>query len=118
MNRQQHIKLGLIGFIFYIVATYCLKPFEINDASIIILIVGGTTSVLGSVLPDLVEPGGDFRHRGFAHSKRVLSWCLAIFLILFIASLLAPVLLVLSAGLLGYILHLLADATTKTSIPE
>lgn len=110
MNRKGHVKLGLIGFAIYVAALYYLKPFEINDTNMSIIVVGGMASALGSALPDLIEPSGDFRHRGFAHSRRVLNKLATIFLIF--------ALLVLSAGLIGYILHLFADSTTKTGIPE
>ncbi|MEM3649049.1 MAG: hypothetical protein QW506_07810 [Thermoproteota archaeon] len=75
-------------------------------------------SALGSALPDLIEPSGDFRHRGFAHSRRVLNKLATIFLIFSLFTFFIFALLVLSAGLIGYILHLFADSTTKTGIPE
>jgi len=113
LNREKHIVFGLIGFVAYVILLQNIRPFEID-----ILVFGGVASILGSIIPDLIEPAGDFRHRGFAHSKRVLSRFTIILLITSLISLFIPVLLVISAGLIGYILHLLADSTTRTNIPE
>lgn len=113
MKRDKHIVLGLIGFIAYVILLQSLRSFETS-----ILVIGGIASVLGSVVPDLIEPAEDFRHRGFAHSRRVLSMFAMIFLATSLISIFLPILLIISAGLIGYILHLLADSTTKTGIPE
>jgi len=78
------------------------------------LVIGGITSVISSIIPDLIEPAGDFRHRDFAHSKRVLRMFYMIFLTTSILSLFIPVLLIISVRLIWYILHLLADSITKT----
>lgn len=113
MNRDTHVALGLIGFIVYVILLQSLRSFETS-----ILVIGGIASVIGSVVPDLIEPAGDFRHRGFAHSRRVLGMLSMILLASSLISLFIPVLLIISAGFIGYIIHLLADSTTKTGIPE
>ncbi|MDW8034517.1 MAG: metal-dependent hydrolase [Nitrososphaerota archaeon] len=113
MNRKGHVVLGIIGFVIYTVLLQNVRFFEVS-----ILIIGGLASTIGSMIPDLIEPAGDFRHRGFAHSRRVLKMLFMIFLATSLICLLIPVMLILPAGLLGYILHLLADSTTKTGIPE
>ena len=50
--------LGLVGFAIYIAVLLRIRLIDID-----ILIISGMASVLGSILPDFIEPSTDFRHR-------------------------------------------------------
>lgn len=73
--------------------------------------------VIGSVLPDVLEPAADYKHRGFFHSKRVLKKMPVSVLIGFIIGW-STGYYHLFFGLLGYSTHLLCDATTPMGLPR
>ena len=83
-----------------------------------VILMGAIASAVGSVLPDLIEPSGDWRHRGFAHSKRILWLTLLALLSVSPVAIFFPHLLMLAGVLIGYGAHLLADATTPAGIND
>ena len=112
MNRTQHIVAGLVVFAIY---TYLV--YQIRSIGVEVLFLGGVAAILGSMLPDIIEPASDWTHRGFAHSKRILRRLSLIVLLTSIAVLVFPHLLILVGALLAYVVHLLCDWTTKVGLP-
>jgi membrane-bound metal-dependent hydrolase YbcI (DUF457 family) len=80
--------------------------------------------VLGSILPDFLEPSTNWMHRGKYHSKRALKFNGKIFAITALIGLLSyffyifSVSYILSNFFLGYTSHLLADSTTTMGLPD
>lgn len=113
LNRNGHIAIGLIVFAIYVWILLQVRPIDTD-----ILAISGTTSVLGSVLPDFIEPSTDFRHRGFAHSKEILKKSASILPLISLAVVVLPLFLTIFSALLGYTLHLVADSTSTVGIPD
>jgi len=89
-------KLNLIDFIYYLFPMY-----------------------ITSILPDILEPATDYRHRKFFHSKRVLKFLYKYVLgITFLLALIFNFFFYIFFGTLGYILHLLLDSTTPMGLPR
>ncbi len=74
---------------------------------------------LTTMLPDILEPATNYKHRGFFHSKTTLKflsvYCLAP---LFILGFAFNFLFYLFFGIIGYISHLLGDWTTPMGLPN
>jgi inner membrane protein len=111
MNTTQHIVgAGLAAIPLYLIAN---------------LISGGINiylfyipAIVGGVLPDIIEPAKDWKHRKFYHSKRMLKKVSLGFVILFAAGFLWNPLFYLAMFLYGYVIHLLQDWTTKVGLPK
>jgi hypothetical protein len=75
---------------------------------------------IGSLAPDYIEPPHNFRHRSFFHSWKLLKIIsiLTVVIIVFWLVFKFSVLLYIGSFLLGYIVHLLLDSTTKMSLPS
>ena len=71
-----------------------------------------TTFCLGSMLPDIIEPGYSIKHRRFFHSKVLLF--ILIMCEIYLVGYEEYLIFVL---ILGYIFHLLLDSTTRRSLP-
>lgn len=113
MNRDQHLIFGTLSFVPYIVLF-----FWINGTDIQIISLSYLGLLTGSIIPDLIEPATDWKHRGFYHSKRILKQLTKIFLLFSLISVLFQILLIISSFLLGYVIHLLADSTTKVGLMD
>lgn len=119
MKKGEHLFIGLIAFLVY---TYFLSlVVKIPpDTSIF----GFFSTLFGSVIPYFLEPAKDWMHRGIGHSKRALKFVTTIFVITTICGLISffvsssSVFYLISCFLLGYAVHLLADATTKIGLPD
>ncbi len=80
--------------------------------------------LVGSVLPDVIEPAisnGNrkaWQHRQVFHSKRTLKGILILIIPVLILGMFFNIFLYLFFGLIGYILHLLMDSTTKMGLPD
>ncbi len=64
MNKEEHYTIAIIlVIIFYFILNYLhlLKYFGYSVALL-----------LGSVLPDIIEPAKTYTHRNYFHSKRIL----------------------------------------------
>jgi len=113
MNKNQHIVIGTIIFVLYLIFFFLMHPIDSQ-----VIVFSYVALLAGSIIPDVVEPASDWKHRGFGHSKRVLKKMALVF---FVCSLIAIVFqysLIVSSFLLGYIVHLLADATTKVGLMD
>lgn len=111
MNRNEHIGIAiLLAIVFYFILaklgfgnfTYYLIPMYFT-----------------SILPDVLEPATDYKHRNFFHSKRVLKFLLKYALgITFIFALFFHWGFYIFFGIIGYVLHLLLDSTTPMGLPD
>ena len=89
-------KLNLENFVYYLIPMY-----------------------FTSILPDILEPAIDYTHRGFFHSKKVLKFLSKYVLgITFLLALIFNFFFYVFFGVVGYILHLLLDATTPMGLPH
>jgi len=64
MNREEHFTLG---FVLLFVSYFVLKYFNLFH-----LFGYAGFLLIGSVLPDVIEPAKHYTHRNFFHSKRFL----------------------------------------------
>ena len=119
MRKGVHLLLGILVFFVY---TYLLSL--VRDTSAQFIVIGFFAAMAGSILPDILEPPTSSRHRKIFHSKRALKGTALFFCVaagVSMVPLLPPLptaLSVFSCGTLGYLSHLLADATTKRGLPE
>lgn len=75
-------------------------------------------SFIGVLVPDRLEPANNYKHRSFFHSKRMLKKLVLVMLICFGIGFFAHWLWYVSSFALGYIVHLLGDATTPMGLPK
>lgn len=119
MKKGEHLFIGVIAFLAY---TYFLS-FIVripSDGSIF----GFISCLIGSVIPDFLEPPTNWMHRGIGHSKRALKFVTTIFAITTIGGIISflistsSIFYLISCFFLGYLFHLLADATTEVGLPD
>ncbi|PKL69952.1 MAG: hypothetical protein CVV30_00835 [Methanomicrobiales archaeon HGW-Methanomicrobiales-1] len=119
MNSREHIFIGIIAFFMY---AYFIGNIvsSINNA----LIWGAAAVVIGSIIPDFIEPATSYRHRGFFHSFGTL---VVIFCLFGLTALIAlgiaffsefSAFYLASCFFLGYLFHLLADSITPMGLPR
>ncbi|MCK9580842.1 MAG: metal-dependent hydrolase [Methanoregula sp.] len=119
MNSREHIFIGVFAFFVY---AYFIGNIvsSINNA----WIWGVGAAVIGSIIPDIIEPATSFRHRGLFHSVGVL---VAMILLFGSTALIALVIAffsefsgfyLVSCFFLGYLFHLLADSITPMGLPR
>ena len=112
MNNDEHVIIGF--FIGILVGVFGQSFSEYFDFIIYILFVGLT--VLGSVVPNLIEPPHGENNRHFFHSIVILGILAILFLWLMIGN--QSMLNYLSLGfVIGYLSHLLLDATSRKRLP-
>jgi membrane-bound metal-dependent hydrolase YbcI (DUF457 family) len=119
MNRNEHVIIGAIVFVLYSVPVY-IADGGIPDY----FIYGFFASIIGSMLPDILEPARSWNHRGLFHSKRALKY-VGIFSIvvcsigyLSLVYTYFSIIYAFSGFCIGYLFHLLADSTTKMGLPN
>ena len=76
MNREQHLIIGIIIFAVFTWLYYYLVKIPVD-----MIIYGGIAAVIGSIIPDILEPATNWMHRGLGHSKRALIFTGKIFAI-------------------------------------
>jgi small-conductance mechanosensitive channel len=119
MNKQQHLIIGILSFLVYAYFDYALIKISYD-----IILFGLIAVVLGSIIPDILEAPQNWMHRGLGHSKRALKFTGKIFgitTILGLFSMIVPyffIFFIISSFILGYGVHLLADATTEVGLPD
>ena len=111
MNHKEHLTINLLSTVPFALLLYFAGWFD--------YIYYLVPMVLVSSLPDVIEPAKHYTHRKFFHSKRVL---------VFLSKYVLPSFFILGIfwrdsfylffGVLGYIVHLLADSTTKMGLPK
>jgi membrane-bound metal-dependent hydrolase YbcI (DUF457 family) len=122
MNYGEHFLIGILVFFVYnffnnTIINLILNPligFTIGS----LWLIGIFLTVLGSVIPDKLEPATHWRHRGKFHSKKTLRLAEKILAITAIIALFTPIFYYISRFFLGYVFHLLADSTTKVGLPD
>jgi membrane-bound metal-dependent hydrolase YbcI (DUF457 family) len=118
MNKPEHIAIGIIAFLIF-TGLYSVIKIPVNWIG-----YGFIGVIIGSILPDILEPAKSWMHRGVGHSKRTLKMLGMIFAVNAILALFSffinifSIFYVISCCLLGYIVHLLADATTNVGLPD
>jgi membrane-bound metal-dependent hydrolase YbcI (DUF457 family) len=123
MNKIQHIIIGIIAFLIY---TFFFNSIIkiLTDVEFYGFGCGFGCVIIGSILPDILEPAYNWKHRGIYHSKRALKFSLTIFVITALISLISIffrdflVFYVISCLFLGYLVHLVADSTTYVGLPD
>jgi len=113
MNRPVHITIGVVVWVFYVWGIFHIITIESGY-----LAFGILSMLLGSVLPDIIEPPTSAWHRGTFHSWVTLGKIGLMFLVFTLIGLLLHILLVASSFCLGYALHLIADSSTTAGLPK
>jgi len=119
MNREQHVFIGIVIFAVFTLPFYYLAKIPAN-----IVLYGGIGAVIGSIIPDILEPATSWMHRGVGHSKRALKLTGKIFAIAALLGILSFfnsmffIFYIIASFFLGYVAHLLADSTTAVGLPE
>lgn len=120
MRKGAHLIIGILAFCGY---AYLLSLLHTTTRELFLL--GLFAVVTGSLMPDILEAPTSWRHRGIFHSKRLLKCMVGTFGITAATGVLPSPLIPhpfliygLSCFALGYLCHLLADATTKRGLPE
>ncbi|MDD1686830.1 metal-dependent hydrolase [Methanoregula sp.] len=119
MRSSEHIGIGIIAFLGYAYVIGGIVS-TINDP----WIWGGLAVVIGSIIPDWIEPATNFQHRGLFHSIGSLkavgllfgSTALIALIIAFFSTFSA--FYIISCFFLGYFFHLLADSITPMGLPR
>jgi len=119
MRKGTHLVIGILAFFVY---TYLLN--SIHAIPVDFFFLGFCAVIIGSILPDTLEPATNSKHRGVFHSWRVLKCIVSIFgfslvisLILLLPDVTKLIVFGISCFALGYSFHLLADSTTKRGLP-
>jgi len=119
MRRQTHLLIGAVAFVAYTYPLYLLLHLSSGT-----MLIGFFAALFGSVMPDVIEPAHTWSHRGIIHSRRAMKvsgWLFAFTAIFGVFQAFDPQLslsYLVSGFFLGYVLHLLADATTPAGLPD
>jgi membrane-bound metal-dependent hydrolase YbcI (DUF457 family) len=119
MRRQTHLLIGALAFIAYTYPLYLILKVPMNT-----MLMGFFAVLLGSVMPDVLEPPRDWTHRGRGHSLRAMKFTGWLFVFTAVVGLFQVYihdlyLFYLASGFfLGYAMHLLADSMTPAGLPR
>lgn len=80
-----------------------------------VIIVSVYFAIIGSILPDILEPSENGKKY---HSKRTLKLTGKILAIIAIISLILITINIIVGFFIGYVSHLLADSTTEAGLPD
>lgn len=119
MNSSEHIFIGFFAFLGY---SYLID----NSANSAHLpwIYGLGVVVLGSIIPDIIEPATSWRHRSLFHSVGTLKVITILFGLTGLLTVATAffsdftVFYFASCFFLGYLFHLLADSITPIGLPH
>jgi len=113
MKRDEHIIMAFfIGILAGVFASNYSEFFHFLDFT---LFVGLT--ILGAIFPDLIEPPKNPNHRRFFHSVLVLLILMILLIWLNVGT--QSVFTYLPSGfIVGYLSHLLLDATSRIGLPK
>lgn len=118
MRRQAHLVIGAMAFFAYTYPLYLLLEMPAEA-----MFTGFIAALLGSVMPDTLEPARTWSHRGLCHGRRAMRFAASLFAFSAVLGLFRFIIpglslsYILSGFFLGYSLHLLADAMTPAGIP-
>jgi membrane-bound metal-dependent hydrolase YbcI (DUF457 family) len=120
MRREFHLIIGIFVFFMY---AYLLHG--IHSITIGYFVLGFCAVIVGSILPDILEPATNSKHRGIFHSWWALKCIVCIFgisvaitLVLALPESTKGIVFAVSCCALGYSFHLLADSTTRRGLPD
>lgn len=110
------------GTVSGIIALYFMKDFNVYPFDIYWALLAITFSIIGSVLPDKIEPAKNSHHRSLFHSKIALviaGYIIYKIIIIGNFNIAGEPLIGQFTGFvcIGYISHLILDATTPAGIP-
>ena len=105
----------MIGIIAFIAYTYSINLIVGTSETVAFALI---MVVLGSIIPDILEPPTNWMHRGLGHSKRALKLTGIIFVLTALIGLFISLLYIISSFFLGYAFHLLADSITEVGLPD
>jgi len=110
MNREEHFTTGFILLIlFYFIMSYFNLSSYFGYATILLI---------GSILPDIIEPAKHYTHRNYFHSKRFLKALYISLIPLILIGFFVNNIFYIFFLIIGYILHLWLDSTTKMGLPN
>jgi len=109
-NRETHFVFAVI---FLIIIYFILKQFNLMDY----LFYAGIL-IIGSVLPDIIEPAKNYTHRNYFHSKRFLKILYYSLIPTLLVGIFFHNFLYVFFFILVYISHLWLDSTTKMGLPD
>lgn len=118
MVRQRlHIKVGVLFFLF-VMYDVNSKGIDVNFIFIPIILL---LTIIGSILPDVIEPPRNKFHRKFFHSIFLLM-IIFVFIIMTYKKLISgnfdnPILVCYFFIGCGYVSHLLMDVITRNGLP-
>jgi len=119
MKKGEHLFIGVIAFLAYTYFLSLIVRIPTDGC-----IFGFFSALIGSVIPDFLEPPTNWMHRGIGHSKRAWKFIAKLFAITSICGLISflistsSIFYLVSCFFLGYLFHLLADATTEVGLPD
>ena len=122
MNNREHVFIGIVIFFVYnffnntIINSFLYPLVGLSISTT--WLYGVILAVIGSGIPDILEPAYHWNHRDKFHSKKTLKISGGIFSITAIIGLFSPLSFYISCIFLGYFFHLLADSLTKVGLPE
>ncbi|MHA1946898.1 MAG: metal-dependent hydrolase [Candidatus Hodarchaeales archaeon] len=112
MNKDEHIIIGF--FIGILAGVFCSNFSEYFNFILYIFFIG--LSLIGSISPDLIEPPLGRSHRRFFHSFLMVG--VLIIIVIWLNAGNQSIITYLSTGfMLGYLSHLLLDATSRIGLP-
>lgn len=112
MNRRWHLITCTIAFAGYAILVNSIVKISLQN-----IVISFILALIGVILPDILEPPTDPRHRGSFHSKEAFKWVGMILLITALIGLLSYQFYMASGFFLGYFVHLLADSITPAGLP-
>lgn len=119
MRKEAHLLIGCGLFCVYSIPVLILTPINLSMAFWPFVV-----AAFGSIIPDIIEPAYHWDHRRFFHGTAILRLFTIIALITGMIAFLTIINGIfyysyfVSGFFLGYASHLIADSTTKMSIPE
>jgi inner membrane protein len=113
MNTDEHVIIGLFIGLFWGVMSSNFSEFF----NFIFYIIYVGLVIFGSILPNIIEPPKDRNSRKFFHSWVVFGVTTIVYIWLIFKE--QSVFTYLTNGfLLGYLSHLLLDATSRVGLPK
>ena len=115
-NKETHFTIAFIALI--------ILYFIMNKLNLFNYFGYATILLIGSVLPDIIEPAvakknrKTWEHRQFFHSKRFLKSLYVSLIPLLILGIMFNIILYLFFLVIGYVIHLWLDSTTKMGLPK